>query len=68
MLNTGGLKWQYMNKIIQSWDGQGLHTIADIREKDRPGQTRKKQDIMTPGDPEKDAVLRLQRMKKAKEN
>lgn len=68
MLNTGGLKWQYMNKIIQSWDGQGLHTIADIREKDRPGQARKKQDIMTPGDPEKDAVLRLQRMKKAKEN
>lgn len=68
MLNTGGLKWQYMNKIIQSWDGQGLHTITDIREKDRPGQTRKKQDIMTPGDPEKDAVLRLQRMKKAKEN
>lgn len=70
LLNTGGLKWQYMNKIIQSWADQGLFTMADIREKDRPSQTRKKQtqDIMTPGDPEKDAVLRLQRMKKAKEN
>ena len=25
-LNTGGLNWAYMNKILQRWHGQGLHT------------------------------------------
>lgn len=32
--NTGSLKWSYMNKIVQSWHEKGLHTVADINEKD----------------------------------
>ena len=37
-LNTGGLKWPYMNKILQSWHQQKLHTGKEILEKDRkPG-------------------------------
>ena len=32
--NTGALKWGYMNKIILSWHEKGLHTVADINEKD----------------------------------
>ena len=32
--NTGGLKWGYMNKILQSWKEKGLLTVAEIEEKD----------------------------------
>lgn len=44
-LNTGGLNWAYMNKILQRWHSQGLHTAqavqaggkkADIRTERRP--------------------------------
>ena len=32
--NTGALKWGYMNKIISSWHEKGLHTVAEVNEKD----------------------------------
>ena len=34
-LNTGGLNWAYMNKILQRWHQQGLHTGEQIRSGDR---------------------------------
>ena len=34
-LNTGGLNWAYMNKILQRWHEQGLHTAEDVRSGDR---------------------------------
>ncbi len=34
-LNTGGLNWAYMNKILQRWHGDGLHTAEEIRSGDR---------------------------------
>lgn len=37
-LNTGLLKWPYMNSILKSWDAQKLHTVADIQKNDRPGK------------------------------
>ena len=40
-LNTGGLNWNYMNKILQRWHEQGLHTADDIRNGDRKGGTGK---------------------------
>jgi DnaD/phage-associated family protein len=37
-LNTGGLAWPYMNKILQSWHEQGLHTLQQVQSGDRkPG-------------------------------
>ena len=32
--NTGSLKWNYMNKIILSWNDKGLHSAGEIEEKD----------------------------------
>ena len=32
--NTGSLKWSYMNKILLSWHEKGIHTEAEILEKD----------------------------------
>lgn len=34
-LNTGGLNWAYMNKIVQRWHEQGLHTAEEIRTGDQ---------------------------------
>lgn len=37
-LNTGGLNWAYMNKILQRWHEAGLHTAEEVRSGDRkPG-------------------------------
>ena len=34
-LNTGGLNWAYMNKILARWHGTGLHTGEQIRMGDK---------------------------------
>ena len=34
-LNTGGMNWAYMNKILQRWHEAGLHTGQDVRQGDR---------------------------------
>ena len=43
-LNTGGLNWNYMNKILLRWHQAGLHTGAQVRSGDRrpdaPGERR----------------------------
>lgn len=36
-LNTGGLNWAYMNKILQRWHQQGLRTAEDVRNGDQKG-------------------------------
>ena len=54
-LNTGGLNWAYMNKILQRWHGQGLHTAQAVQAGD------KKADIRTerrPLDADEAAALR----------
>lgn len=33
-LNTGGLTWAYMNKILQRWHEAGLHTAEEIKHGD----------------------------------
>lgn len=41
-LNTGGLNWAYMNKILQRWHEAGLHTAEAVRNGDRkPGAAPK---------------------------
>ena len=34
-LNTGGLNWAYMNKILQRWHSQGLRTAEDVHSGDK---------------------------------
>ena len=34
-LNTGGLSWQYMNKILTRWHSAGFHTAEQVRAGDR---------------------------------
>ena len=40
-LNTGGLNWAYMNKILQRWNEQGLHTAEAVRSGDHKSSTPK---------------------------
>ena len=39
-LNTGGLNWAYMNKILVRWHEAGLHTVEEIRSGDRKPQPK----------------------------
>ena len=34
-INTGGLKWPYMNSILKRWHEKGLHTVAQIESGDQ---------------------------------
>ena len=34
-LNTGGLSWAYMNKILQRWHEAGLHTAEEVHRGDK---------------------------------
>jgi len=34
-LNTGGLSWAYMNKILSRWNDAGLHTVEQIKANDK---------------------------------
>ena len=36
-LNTGGLNWAYMNKILQRWHEQGFHSAEDVKNGDQKG-------------------------------
>ncbi len=36
-LNTGGLNWAYMNKILLRWQEQGFHTAEEVRGGDQKG-------------------------------
>lgn len=37
VVNTGELKWRYMNSIVRSWDEKGLHTVDEIEQGDGRG-------------------------------
>ena len=37
-MNTGGLKWPYLNSILKSWHDQGLTTLTQIQAGDRQPQ------------------------------
>lgn len=43
--NTGGLKWNYMNRILESWKEKGLFDVAEIEEKD----SRRRSAAVKPG-------------------
>lgn len=34
-MNTGGLKWPYLNSILKSWHNQGLHSVSAIETGDK---------------------------------
>ncbi len=40
-LNTGGLNWAYMNKILSSWHTSGFKTLEDVKAGDRKGPVPK---------------------------
>ena len=39
-MNTGGLKWPYLNSILKSWHEKGLTTLEAIETGDRPPENK----------------------------
>ena len=60
-LNTGGLNWAYMNKILQRWHQAGLHTAEAVRNGDRKDQPQNGQRQL-----DEDERLAIRRMMEGK--
>ena len=56
-LNTGGLSWAYMHKILTRWYEAGLHTLEQIQ----TGERKPKGASGEPGQAEMDAIKKLLR-------
>ena len=60
-LNTGGLNWAYMNKILQRWHESGLHTAEAVRTGDRKPGAGAKQGQRQLDPDEQAAIQRMMR-------
>lgn len=60
VVKTGALTWRYMNTIMESWHSKGLHSVAEINEKDtRPARAEgKKSGSAQPSCEDAERVLR----------
>ena len=56
-INTGGLKWPYMNSILKRWHEAGLHTADQIRTGDAKAQPKNERRELDTD--ELDAIKRL---------
>ena len=56
-LNTGGMNWAYMNKILQRWHGAGLHTAEAVKNGDHKVPAQGKQRQL-----DEDEIAAIQRM------
>ena len=56
-LNTGGLSWAYMNKILTRWQQAGLHTVEQIQSGDRKNVPKGASGQL--GQAEMDAIAKL---------
>lgn len=58
-LNTGDLKWAYLNSILSSWNDKGLHTVEEIRAGDGGGKGKQNGEKQPVPDLEREAVRKL---------
>ena len=59
-LNTGGLRWPYMNKILTRWAEQGLFTLEQVSAGDKkPPSSVPRGATGAPGQAELDAIAKL---------
>ena len=56
-INTGGLKWPYMNSILKRWHEQGLHTAEAIAAGDKKPQPKQERRDLSAD--ELDAIRRM---------
>ena len=58
--NTGQLKWKYMDSIVRSWHGKGLHTVEEIEQGDRrPDRSARQSASSAPDAQELERMRRL---------
>ena len=65
--NTGKLNWSYMDSIIRSWHGMGLHTAEQIEQKDPRSIDRRSTDDAKAPEPPRDDSKALQQLARIRE-
>ena len=59
-MNTGGLKWPYLNSILKSWHAQGLHSVSAIEAGDKaPKHSNHQPNTAEPTQWARDIVARM---------
>lgn len=58
-MNTGNLKWPYLNSILKSWHEQGLHTLSAIEAGDKAPSPQSAPSSAAPSRLARDAVARM---------
>ena len=58
-MNTGGLKWAYLNSILKSWHEQGLHSVQSIESGDKTPARAGQKNSGQMGQLELDAIKRM---------
>ncbi len=58
-INTGGLNWPYMNKILTSWHKAGLNTAEQVRSGDRKPNNKNQSGERTLDPEEQAAIARM---------
>jgi DnaD/phage-associated family protein len=47
-INTGGLKWPYLNSILKRWHEKGLHTVEQINSGDQKAAPKQERRDLSP--------------------
>ena len=66
--NTGELKWRYMNSIVQSWHGKGLHTVDEIEKGDRRNSDRPRPADAAASAPDAGELERMRKLRQRYKN
>lgn len=67
-LQAGGLKWNYMDRILTSWQNQNLYTVDQIQKFDKGPERRTAAKPAAPDDVDPMALRAIQRMMNEKED
>lgn len=67
-INTGKLSFQYMNKILSSWDKEGIKTLAALKESESARKVSQKPQPKTSSNYDFDEIERLELERRLKKN
>lgn len=60
ILNCKELRWPYMHKILNTWNGKGLHTLEQVEAEDKPVRQRRQTGKSAP-DSAQEEIARMEK-------
>jgi len=64
MINTGMLRWKYMDAILRNWQSKGIKTLAELETLDSTASKQKSPENALPTEEELEQMRRLEKYRK----